>query len=191
MCRPRLRVHPLADDVADLDAQPCLFLDLADRGVLGPLAGLLLAGDERPRRLAVVAAADQHAAVRRDDGGDDRLVRCPGCVASSSPCSAIGPASCGSRSCIAAAAGQAAGIPPRAASPSACRRRPGHRVIGDAGPQPVGGDLLLTEHHLCDVRPARSGAGRRLKASASPPSSPASSGRSLRSTSPTVCGYQL
>ena len=71
MWRPVRGCTALADDVADLDAQPGLLLDLADRGVPVALARLLLASDERPRRLAVVAAADQHAQVGRDNRGDD------------------------------------------------------------------------------------------------------------------------
>jgi hypothetical protein len=50
-------VDALADDAPGRDAQPGFFLDLADRGVLGPLAGLDLANDERPGRLAIVAVA--------------------------------------------------------------------------------------------------------------------------------------
>ena len=59
----RLRVHALADDVADLDPQAGLLLDLTDGGVCRVLVldGILLTGNERPRRLAVVRAADQDA----------------------------------------------------------------------------------------------------------------------------------
>src|SRR5215831_2993522 len=57
--------------------QPRFFLDLSDDRVGESLTRLLFTGDERPRRLAVMAPSDQHSLWRRDDRCDHaRTVRC-------------------------------------------------------------------------------------------------------------------
>jgi hypothetical protein len=56
---------PLADDLPGADLWAGLLFDLADGGVCRVLVldGILLSGNERPWRLAVVTAADQDAEV--------------------------------------------------------------------------------------------------------------------------------
>jgi excisionase family DNA binding protein len=77
-CPPSLRVDPSTDlEVGSADAEAGLLFHLTDRGVRDRLTGLYLAGDERPRRLAVAPLASQHALRTGHDRGNDWLrLRC-------------------------------------------------------------------------------------------------------------------
>ena len=67
---PGRRMHAAPDHPARLDAKARLLLDLPHGGIGRALPGFDLARDEGPRRLAVLAPADQDAQVAGHDGRD-------------------------------------------------------------------------------------------------------------------------